>query len=140
MTEEELKNNYEYKVAEKILKQEFSWIKKIAPPPQKDLDKYSLIFLDIWIDPFELGKIYGWEVAGYIKSFIYDNQEFESSFLGVFFKGNVPSQKLEEVINNKLKSIHKSSALPENLKIQDDRQLRTGQYRVIPGISVPEKK
>lgn len=59
-TQEELDNNYTFKIIQKSLKQEFPFIKKVYLREPKDIDKWSNnIFVDADINPYEISERYG---------------------------------------------------------------------------------
>jgi len=67
MTLEELENNYEFKVAKRLLKKEYPWIKDVGIRVPEEINKWNLIFLDVIIDPYELGRQEGWTVSPYLR-------------------------------------------------------------------------
>ena len=55
MTEEELYDNYEFKVTKRALMREFPFIKNVYVKDPATIDQYkSFIFLDADINPYEL--------------------------------------------------------------------------------------
>ena len=67
ITKQELDNNYEYKVVKKVLLREFPFIKSIDVNEDK-LNEYSIISLDLTIDPQMITDEYGWELTSWAKA------------------------------------------------------------------------
>ena len=57
MTYQQLMDNYEFKIAKKMLKREYPWIKDVVIR-EDEINKWNLIFLDVTIDPYELSLIH----------------------------------------------------------------------------------
>ena len=81
---EELLDNYEYKVVKKMLLREYSWVKDVHAV-KDEVNKWNLIFLNITIDPYELGREHGWQVARWVLNGIENNKEYWSPYLSTFF-------------------------------------------------------
>lgn len=133
MTIEEVKNNYEYKVTVKSLTNEFPWIKKVHSII--DPDKYaSLIFLNVYIDITYLAKKYNLKIASYVRYHLTKGDEYSFTFLDTFIEGinnNDDTVKdIEGDIKKFMYSIHKSKALPEEMKLP--KGLSISGWRAIP--------
>ena len=74
MTYEQLIDNYEYKIAKKMLLREHSWIKDVNIKVD-EINKWNLIFLDVIIDPYELGRQEDWTVTKYLDRSINEQGE-----------------------------------------------------------------
>jgi hypothetical protein len=126
MTEEEIYNHPEFKLAKKILKREFKWIKDLRL--DGDPNEYkSLIFLDIIMDPFECAEIEGLEVASYISK----NRPTELSSFPVYFKGSSDNpiiKNIKDEIEGVFVSVSTSPALPDEYKMKDKRRFTYGTF------------
>jgi len=138
MTYEEFLDNYEFKVAKKILTREYPWIKDVCLRNPEDVNKYNLIFLDIIFDPFELAQQEGWRVASYMVRAIENGMDFWSPYLSTFFTTNTDDARaLVQEIDKALEGIHASPAIPQDLKLPGTRKLNVGSIHVLPGTKVP---
>ena len=139
MTYEELLDNYEYKIAKKMLLREYPWIKDVVIR-QDEINKWNLIFLDIIIDPYELGRQKNWTPAKYLERMIRDNGEYWSPYLSTFYKDVSwdDARPLQDSINISLESIHTSPALPTELRLPDTRKLQVGAWYAYPTSITPE--
>jgi len=131
MTKEEIINNYEFKLTKKTLLRQFPWIKDMVPSDDSDGYK-SLCFVDIIIDPFELGEQEGWEVASYVSpvSSIFKYRGFNSPYLSTFYEHRDGPSELEKQIENEMTMIHKTPAIPIDLKL--DRRISPSTWKYIP--------
>ena len=139
MTYEELLDNYEYKIAKKMLLREYSWIKDVVIR-EDEINKWNLIFLDITIDPYELARQEDWTVARYLERSIRDNGEYWSPYLSTFYKDVIweDARPLQDSINKSLESIHTSPALPEELRLPGTRKFQVGSWYAYPTSITPE--
>lgn len=133
LTPEELENNYEYKVVKRALMREYPWIKDVTFD-NDDLNKYNLIFLDLIVDPAEMGESYGYEMNSWVKSRVDRGENYHGTFPSLIF--NVPfEQGKDEVsapIEIMIRDIHSSPALPQDLRLPRGRQFQVGAYIINP--------
>ena len=139
MTYDELLNNYEFKIAKKMLMREYPWIKDVKIK-EDEINKWNLIFLDVTIDPFELGRQYDWTVMPYVKRNIMDDGEYWSPYLSTFYSNAsfLDAKPLQEEIDKALESIHTSPALPTELRLPENRKFNTGRWYAFPNTITPE--
>jgi len=139
ITYEEFLDNYEFKVAKRILLREYPWIKDVRYIHPDDINKWNLIFVDIFIDPFELSELKGWTVANYVTLSIERGEEFWSPYLTTFFTKSIGEEGREMVIEMEttLEDIHKSSAIPQEMKLPGHRKLNIGSWHTVEGLTVP---
>ena len=139
MTYEELIDNYEYKIAKKMLTREYPWIKDVAIR-EDEINKWNLIFLDVTIDPYELGRQEDWTVARYLERSIRDNGEYWSPYLSTFYSDVSweDARPLQDSINKSLESIHTSPALPTDLRLPGTRKFQVGSWYAYPTSITPE--
>jgi len=141
ITYEEFLNNYEFKIVKKMLKREYPWIKDVYIKDIDELNKYNLIFVDISIDPFELERTYGWRIAWYVSSRLKIGEGFWSPYLSTFLKYPTDAdqaRRLIERMNEDMSSVHKSPALPEDLRLPGTRKTQIGSFTTAPNITIPE--
>jgi hypothetical protein len=141
MTYEQLMDNYEYKVVKRLLKKEYPWIKDVDVKDDNDeINKYNLIFVDVTIDPFELGRQEDWTPSRYLRRRIEDDGEYWSPYLSSFFRDVMweDARPLQDDINKALASIHSSPALPIDLRLPGTRKFQIGSWYAYPTSITPE--
>jgi hypothetical protein len=139
---ENLYKNYEYKVTVKALKREFPFIKDVRLDEEK-INKYGLIFVDIYIDPYEMAKIYNLTPNDYIISSIMRGEDYFNIPVvvpSIFFKeGYAEVKPITEAIDRLIDDVHDSNAIPMTMKMFHGRKLAVGGYVVIPEyVTVPQ--
>ena len=142
ITYEELMDNYEFKVSKKILMREYPWIKDVVYKNPNDINKYSLIFIDLVVDPYELAEEYGWDVIWYIDRRVALGEFPNYSYLSILFDGPKSTdgaKDLQNQIERDLHSIHRSAAIPQELKLPEDRRLVIGGVYVDPNTKPPQQ-
>ena len=139
MTYEQLIDNYEFKIAKKMLLREYPWIGDVVIN-EDEINKWNLIFLDVVIDPYELGRQEGWTVTRYLRRRIEDDGEYWSPYLSTFFKDVTwdDARPLQDGINKSLESIHTSPALPSELRLPGNRKFNIGSWYAYPNSITPE--
>lgn len=139
MTYDELINNYEYKVVKKMVMREHPWIKEVNIE-EDDLNKYNIIFVDLYIDPFELGEKHGWEVGWYVVRKIKNDEIFSSPYLATFFANpSHDARELQYEIDDDMASVHSSPALPQDLRLPGHRKIQIGTFFIMPNLTIPEE-
>jgi len=142
ITYEELMDNYEFKVSKKILMREYPWIKDVVYKNPNDINKYNLIFIDLVVDPYELAEEYGWDVIWYIDRRVAHGEFPNYSYLSILFDGPKSTdgaKDLQNQIEMDLLSIHRSAAIPQELKLPEDRRLVIGGVYVDPNTKLPQQ-
>jgi hypothetical protein len=142
MTYEELMDNYEFKVSKKMLMREYPWIKDVTYKKPEDINKYNLIFIDIVVDPYELAEEYGWNVIWYINRRVRDGDFPNYAYLSIMFDGPESTEGAKNIQNQlerDLLSIHRSAAIPQELKLPEDRRLVIGGVYVDPNSKPPQQ-
>ena len=133
MSGDELRNNYEYKVVRRALMKQYPWIKEVTFD-EDDLNKYNLIFLNIIVDPIEMGESFGYELNSWIKSRVQRGEKYYGTFPSLIF--TVPFEQGKDEVNipieNMIREIHNSPALPEDLRLPKGRQFQVGSYIINP--------
>ena len=139
MTYEQLIDNYEFKIAKKMLLREYPWIKDVVIR-EDEINKWNLIFLDVTIDPYELGRQEDWTVTRYLDRSINDLGEYWSPYLSSFFRDVKweDARPLQDSINKQLESIHTSPALPIELRLPGTRKFQVGSWYAYPTSITPE--
>ena len=131
MTKEELDNNYEYKITKRALMKEFPFIKDISPRDDEDINrwKYS-IYLEVVIDPYILGQMYGIPVWPYVTRSLQRGEPYWAPYLNTFFNNSDVIDRINKEMGNTILTIRKSKALPDELKL--DKELEIGTFITYP--------
>ena len=129
ITPEELENNYEYKVVKRALMKEYSWIKDVTFTPN-ELDKYNLIFLNLIVNPAEMGELYEWEMMPWVKRAWSEGLHYHANFPSIMFNISftVGKDELADPLNDIIEQIHNSPALPNELRLPKGRSFQVGSY------------
>lgn len=133
-TQEELYDNYEFKVVKKAIMREFPWVKNVTVSPE-NLSKYNLIFLDLDIDPLMLGEQMGWTITPWVRRAYEEGKEYKGMYLSLFFDGTnyEETRELSESILDLARAVGQSPALPYELKIRGERRFSIGEYYLNQG-------
>ncbi len=132
MTEQELYDNYEFKVLDRALRREFPFIKKVYVKDPDDVDRYDTMqFLDVDINPYEMVQQYGLRIDPIADRYLRRGEPYWAPFLSMFVKGDVEeSYPIKKAINDLVNSVQKSTALPQEFKL--DQELDIGTYHASP--------
>jgi len=138
MTEEEIKDNYTYKIIRKVLMREFPWIKDV----QLDvpgLEKFDyVLFLDVYIDPYELGEERGFNVARWIESYIRNKEDYYTSLITMYFDGSTDEMReVTQEVNDTISATQNSPAIPQDLRLPEKKRFMVGSYHLTDNITIP---
>lgn len=138
MTAQEIENNYTYKIVRKVLMREFPWIKDV----QLDvpgLEKFEyVLFLDIYMNPYELGEERDFKVANWIEQAIRNNEDYYTSVITMYFNGS--SDKMRDVtqeINDTIYATQNSPAIPVDMRLPENKRFMVGSYHLTDNITIP---
>ena len=126
MTKEQIESTYEFIVAQKLLRKQFPFIKKIELTD--DWDKYhSLYFVNITIDVDKLSSMYNVK-DNKSKYYTVNDAAYLSSLLRRYDSdGKEVLNVLEDKIKKTLEGLHDSSALSDDMKL--NRKLTPTSYK-----------
>ena len=138
MTQEQVENNYTYKIVRKVLMREYPWIKDV----QLDvpgLKKFQyVLFLDVFIDPYELGDKYDWKVSRWIDDAVEQGEPYHSSVLSMFFVGTTDEMRtVKSEVDKTIEEVQQSPAIPQDMRLPDGRFM-VGSFITADGLTVPE--
>ena len=138
MTQEELENNYTYKIIRKVLMREYPWIKDVQlDVPGLEKFEYAL-FLDIYINPYELGEERGYNVARWIESAIRNKEDYYTSVITMYFDGSSEEMRaITTEVNDTITSTQNSPAIPVDLRLPSDKRFMVGSYHLADDITIP---
>ena len=141
MTYQEVIDNYEFKVAKKMLMREYPWIKDVFMNPE-EINKYNLIFVDLIIDPYEMCKQYGWTMPWWVTSKLDRGEDFWSPYLSTYLEEPYPDKARELLgdMNDDLRKIHQSPALPVDMRLPGTRKIQIGSFHTAPNLSTSDNR
>ena len=133
MTPEELRNNYEFKVVRRAIMREFPYVLDVGFIDD-EINNYNIIFLEIVIDPVKMGEVYGWDINPWIEKIIDSGQRYRAIFPSLIFNASYSQAKDEvnEPLLDLIDGIHKSPALPDDLRLPQGRTFNIGSFIVNP--------
>jgi hypothetical protein len=144
VTQKEVEDSYEFKLMKKILKREFPWIVDVLVPDDEEVNKYGLIFLPIVIDPFLLQRMEGWPFNSYMREYLRGflkpegPYSYRTSYLTTIYDVTRDvTNPIREEIENTMKAVAKSPAIPQDLKLNKDRIFVVGEF-VLQDMEVPD--
>ncbi len=133
VTHEEINELYHFRVLKKILMRTYPWIKDVTLP--EEINKYSLIFLDITVDPWELAKQEDLTVKFYIAMRGFD----WSPYLSTFFIESNHIRNMVGDIEKVIEKVQKSPAIPQDMKLPKSRKFQLGTWKLSPNATpLPE--
>ena len=132
LTLDEVLDSYELSIAKRLLRQKFPWVQDIHISERNDINEYGLIFTNIDVDGEKFLQAYP-EASIYPFQYNYfkEGRIPNHSFLNIFFN-DVDTQDIENDIDNIFKKVHRSPAIPDELKLPHDRRLSISGFRVDP--------
>jgi hypothetical protein len=132
MTEQELYDNYEFKITKRALMREFPFIKNVYVKDPATIDQYnSFIFLDVDINPYEMSHQYGLKVDRITDKYLRRGEPYWGPYLSLFVSGGVEETwPIKKAISDLMNGIRKSPAMPSELKL--DRELDIRAYHANP--------
>lgn len=138
MTQEEVENNYTYKIIRKVLMREYPWIKDVQlDVPGLEKFEYAL-FLDIYINPYELGEERGYSVARWIEASIRNNEDYYTSVITMYFDGSTDEMRaITTEVNDTITATQNSPAIPYDLRLPSDKRFMVGSYHLTDNITIP---
>ena len=132
LTKEEVLDSYELSIAKRLIRQKFPWVQDIHISERNDINEYGLIFTDIDVDGEKFLEAYP-EASIYPYQYNYFKMGHvpRHSFLNIFFN-DVDTRDVENDIDEIFKKVHRSPAIPDELKLPHDRRLSVSGFRVDP--------
>ena len=130
LTPEQVRNNIEYRAAVKILKQKYPFIKKVSFDEDKINEYESLLFLNAYVNPYELAEYFDGELEDFVIFRMKKKEDFITGFPSVFLKDKTYEdlRDFEEELDDTLKSLHNSPALPREEKLSGSKRFAVNNY------------
>lgn len=139
LTENDVHNSYEFLIACNMINQQFPWIKECVVDSKSFAnEKYkTTIWVDFIIDPIEVMKTYGWQLANYVPIIYYDNNQTYKAGPSTMFE--IPWEEGNKIMNE-IRTIYIESkdnvAIPDELKLPYEKYLAPGQFIIPPGYEI----
>jgi hypothetical protein len=136
MTQQEIENNFTYKIVRKVLMREYPWIKDVRLDIE-GLEKYTnVIFIEIFIDPYQMTNMYGWDVPRWIETSIREGEPYMSTVLSLFVKQSSEEVKwLRDEIEQTIYHTQNSPAIPQDMRLE--KPITIGYYRLTDNLTIP---
>jgi hypothetical protein len=138
MTAQEIQDNYTYKIVRKVLMREYPWIKDVQLDiPGVEKFDYA-IFLDVYINPYELGEEREYNVARWIEQAIRNKEDYYTSVITMYFDGSSEEMRaITQEVNDTIRATQKSPAIPPDLRLPENRRFMVGSYHLADDITIP---
>lgn len=129
LTLEEVENSYEWKLVKRILIREYPWIVD-AEIDAPNLDKYNIIFINIYIDPIKFYEQYDKKLASYVKFWLSrEKPSYSASYLSVLFDMDYEDyREIENELTSTIRGVKKSVAIPQELKLPESRPFSISEF------------
>lgn len=138
LTEEDVINSYDFRVACEIIQNKFPWIKECVLDSESftNPDFKSTIWVDFVIDPIEVMNEKGWKFHSYIP-YLYELGRFEKKQLSVVFdisweEGNDIMTEIRKIYLD----VANTKIIPDELKIPRDRVFVGGNFIIPKGFNL----
>ena len=136
-TKEEVESSPIFKIVKKATMMKYPWIKDMYMGDEETLTKYnSMLFLDMDIDAQQMADQYGWDLEPWVRiGYTWDNNPyFETVYLSTMVKKGDDQQAraLQNDIEDQIKRIQKSNAIPSEYKIDKTIGINTIRYHFPP--------
>jgi hypothetical protein len=138
MTREELENNYTYKVVTRVLKKQFPFITDISVSDE-DLSKYKFsIFLQVSINPYILGQMFGVKVRNYVTRTLQEGNNYNVLYLTLLFdRSSSEMNELQELMDKVIENTSTSSSIPHEMRVVG-KGFKIGDFIVPPSTLPPD--
>ena len=144
-TKEEVEKSPMFKIIKKVTMRKYPWIKDIYAGDEEDLKKYSsMLFLDADIDAQQLADEKGWTMEQWAapdkQRGLYNRDHFNTVYLSVLFTKPLDEEarELQNDIDDEMKRIQKSDAIPSDIKISKTLGLSNFRYNFPPPQATPD--
>jgi hypothetical protein len=138
-TKAEVESSPMFKIIKKAIMRKYPWIKDIYAGDEEDMKKYSsMLFLDADIDAQQLADENEWTLEQWVnpdlQRRIYNRDHFNTVYLSVLFTkpSDEEARALQNDIDDEMKRIQKSNAIPSDIKIGKTLGLSNFRYNFPP--------
>ncbi len=139
-TQEELENNYEFKVTKRALLREFPFVKDVNFKHNEDINRWNdSIYINLDIDPFVLSHMYGLPLWNTIVRYLKRGESYWSPYLSLFIGGDNRVEDVSPIVKameELVIGVHRSPAIPEELKL--GKKIMIGSFTAEPTTVPPD--
>lgn len=138
LTTEQVLNTLEFKAVSRILKQKYPFVKKVKLG-HEDVNKYqSLIFLTLYVNPYEMAEYFDSELEPFVISALKRGEGFISAYPSMYFQNKLVSdfKDFEDELDDIFKSVHESPALPSEVKLPKSVKFAVSAISTDPNLKV----
>ena len=144
-TKAEVESSPMFKIIKRAIMRKYPWIKDMYVGNEDDINKYSsMLFLDADVDAQQLADEKGWTMEQWtapdIQRRVYKKDHFDTVYLSIFFTKpfDEEARQLQNQIEEEMKRIQKSDAIPSDIKINKTIGLSNLRYNFPPPQSTPD--
>lgn len=132
ITKQELVNIYEWKIIERVLKSEYTWIKSIDID-ETNLMEYISLLVDIHIDPFIFSDTFNKKIhKNVLRNIIKGIEVSYFDFIFIFNLDLNQSESIRQNIEETIEFITKSKSIPDELMISQNRPIKLHELIIKP--------
>ena len=144
-TKAEVESSPMFKIIKRAIMRKYPWIKDVYVGDEEDISKYSsMLFLDADIDAQQLADEMGWTMEAWVdpdlQRRIYNRDNFNTVYLSVLFTKpfDEEARQLQNEIEDEMRRIQKSDAIPSDVKINKTLGLSNFRYNFPPPQATPD--
>ena len=129
MTPDELRNNYEFKVVRKALMNENKWIKDVVINDD-EVNLYNVIFLELIVDPIQMANEYERPFLPWVAKDLDSGKGYRATYPSLLLDMSYEDgdNLITSPMNDLMEEIHKSPALPVELRLPEGRTFHVGVF------------
>jgi hypothetical protein len=144
-TKAEVESSPMFKIIKRAITRKYPWIKDVYVGDEEDITKYSsMLFLDADIDAQQLADEMEWTMEEWttpsIQRRVYKRDNFNTVYLSIFFTKpfDEEARQLQNQIEEEMRRIQKSDAIPSEIKIHKTLGLSNFRYNFPPPQATPD--
>ena len=136
MKKEELDNSFILKIANKMVKRDYPWVKEVVIAPNidsEDFNKFkSYIFVDIIIDPKLFAETYDLTLSSYVQNMIKNNKSDDTYYLTTLVDDDFKSEgsNISDEIDSLFKSLSRNSVIPSNSNLPRNKAFSVYKFKI----------
>ena len=136
MKKEELDNSFILKIANKMVKRDYPWVKEVVIAPNidsEDFNKFkSYIFVDIIIDPVLFAETYDLTLSSYVQNMIKNNKSDDTYYLTTLVDDDFKSKgsNISDEIDSLFKSLSRNSVIPSNSNLPRNKAFSVNKFKI----------
>lgn len=136
MKKEELDNSFILKVANKMVKRVFPWVKEVVISPNTDYEDFnkfkSYIFVDIIIDPVLFAETYDLTLSSYVQNMIKNNKSDDTYYLTTLVDDDFKSEgsNISDKIDSLFKGLSKNSVIPSDSNLPRNKAFSVHTFKI----------